>query len=44
LRRPLERWKVRVWRRPQRLKPAGMASPAQALLRLPILKTLALAM
>jgi hypothetical protein len=33
-----------VWRRPQRLKPAGMASPAQALLRLPILKTLALAM
>jgi hypothetical protein len=41
LRRPLEQWKVRVWRRPQPLKPAGAASPAQALLRLPTLMTLA---
>jgi hypothetical protein len=30
-----------VWRRPQHLKPAGMASPAQAQLWLPILMTLA---
>ena len=41
MRRPLEQWKVRVWRRPQRLMPAGMASPAQALLWLPTLMTLA---
>jgi hypothetical protein len=40
----LEQWKVRVWRRPQRLKPAGMASPALALLRLPTSMTLASAM
>ena len=44
LRRPLEQWKVRVWRRPQRLKPAGMASPAQAQSWLPTLMTLASAM
>jgi len=44
LRRPLEQWKVRAWRRPQRLKPAVIASPAQALLRLPTLMTLASAM
>lgn len=41
MRRPLEQWKVRAWRHPQRLKPAAKASPAQALLRLPILITLA---
>lgn len=44
MRRPLERWKVRAWRRPQRLKPASTASPARALLRLPTLMTLAPAM
>jgi hypothetical protein len=44
LRRPLEQWKVRVWRRPQRLKPAGMASLAQALLWRLTLMTLASAM
>jgi hypothetical protein len=44
LRRPLEQWKVRVWQRPQRLKPAVMASPAQALSLLPSLMTLASAM
>jgi hypothetical protein len=37
----LEQWKVRAWRRPQRLKPAEMASPAQALSWLPTLMTLA---
>jgi hypothetical protein len=37
----LEQWKVRAWQRPQRLKPAVMANPAQALLRLPSLMTLA---
>jgi hypothetical protein len=41
LRRPLEQWKVRAWQRPQRLKPAVMASPAQALLQQPSLMTLA---
>jgi hypothetical protein len=41
LRRPLEQWKVRAWQHPQRLKPAVMARPAQALLRLPSLMTLA---
>ena len=41
MRRPLEQWKVRVWWRPQPLKPAGMASPARALLWLPTLMTLA---
>jgi hypothetical protein len=40
----LEQWKVRAWRRPQRLKRAEMASPAQALSWLPISMTLALAM
>jgi hypothetical protein len=44
LRRPLEQWKVRVWRRPQRLKPAVMASPARALSWRPALMTLASAM
>jgi hypothetical protein len=44
LRRPLEQWKVRVWRRPQRLKPVGMASPAPALSLLLTLMTLALVM
>jgi hypothetical protein len=37
----LEQWKVRAWQRPQRLKPADMASLAQALLRLPTLMPLA---
>ena len=44
MRRPLEQWKVRVWRRPQHLKPAGMESPAQAQSWLPTLMTLPSAM
>ena len=37
----MEPWKVRAWQRPQRLKPAEMASLAQALLWRPALITLA---